>query len=53
MVPMRIRRLQVRHAAPPESAWLQATMDRECRRFGGRVTAEEDGRLVLRWQAGG
>jgi poly-gamma-glutamate synthesis protein (capsule biosynthesis protein) len=53
MVPMRIRRLQVRHAAPAEAAWLQATMDRECRRFGGRVTAEEDGRLVLRWQAGG
>ncbi len=52
MVPMRIHRLQSRHAPPPDARWLQATMDRECRRFGGRVEAAADGRLVLRWKDG-
>lgn len=51
MVPMRIQRLQVRHAPPSDARWLLDTMNRECSRFGSRVEAADDGRLVLRWKA--
>lgn len=50
MTPMRVQRLQVRHAPPQDARWLLDTMDRECARFGSRVEAGDDGRLVLRWR---
>ena len=46
MAPLRIRRFRLEHAAGPDRAWLRDTLDRECRRFGGRV-ALRDGALVL------
>jgi poly-gamma-glutamate capsule biosynthesis protein CapA/YwtB (metallophosphatase superfamily) len=52
LVPMRIRGFQARRAGPEDAAWLQATMDRECRRFGGRVLAGAEGRLVFRREHG-
>jgi poly-gamma-glutamate capsule biosynthesis protein CapA/YwtB (metallophosphatase superfamily) len=48
MAPMQIRNFRLRHAPPAERTWLLDTMDRECRRFGGRVMLHED-RLVLDW----
>jgi poly-gamma-glutamate synthesis protein (capsule biosynthesis protein) len=49
MLPFRIRRFRLEQAAAEEADWLARRMDRECRRFGGRV-ALQDGRLVLSWQ---
>jgi len=43
MVPFRIRRFRLEAVAPDERRWLQQRMDRECRRFGGRVSLQEAG----------
>jgi poly-gamma-glutamate capsule biosynthesis protein CapA/YwtB (metallophosphatase superfamily) len=48
IVPLRIRRFQLRHAGPADRDWLCRTLDRECRRFGLRV-ADRDGTLALEW----
>ena len=50
MAPFRIRNFRLNYAAAPEARWLQHTMDRECRRFGGRVALGSDGLLSLSWQ---
>ncbi|WP_019623951.1 CapA family protein [Thioalkalivibrio thiocyanoxidans] len=47
MVPLQIRHLRLNHAATDDARWLAATMDREARRFGGRVSLAEDSRLHL------
>lgn len=52
MVPMRRRRLRLERANDADSAWLQQTMDRECRALGCRVELVADGALALRWQHG-
>lgn len=49
MLPFRIRRFRLETPAAKETDWLRQRMDRECRRFGGRI-AQQDGRLVLSWQ---
>lgn len=46
MVPMRIRRFRLEWAAPEEAGWLEAVLDREATRFGGRVKRSGD-RLVF------
>lgn len=51
MVPFRLRRFRLERAAPADRAWLAERMDRECRRFGGRVTETAD-RLRLVWNGG-
>ena len=48
MAPLRIRRFRLERAAEPDRAWLRVTLDRECRRFGGRVVLR-DGVLELQW----
>jgi poly-gamma-glutamate capsule biosynthesis protein CapA/YwtB (metallophosphatase superfamily) len=37
LLPFRIARFRLQHATDEEAAWLAATLDRECRRFGGQV----------------
>ncbi|HYP67077.1 MAG TPA: CapA family protein [Thiobacillaceae bacterium] len=53
MVPLRRRRLRLEHANGVDSAWLQQTLDRECRALGCWVELAVDGALALRWQAAG
>lgn len=48
MVPLRICKFRLGRTSPTEAAWLHATLDRECRRFGHGVVAEGE-RLVLQW----
>ncbi len=48
MSPLRIRRFRLTRPPPSDGAWLRAMLDRECRRFGHRVTLR-DGVLVLEW----
>ncbi len=47
MVPFRIRRFRLNRASPEDARWLATRMDRECSRFGSRVTLGEDNRLFL------
>ena len=47
MVPFRIRNFRLNHADDGEAEWLRLTMDRECRRFGGRVDRGRDDVLRL------
>lgn len=49
LVPMRMRRFRLQRASLEETAWLLATMDRECGKWGVRVRAGEDGTLDLEW----
>ncbi len=46
MLPFRLHKLRMNHAADEEIEWLRARMDRECRKFGRGVRLG-DGRLVL------
>jgi poly-gamma-glutamate capsule biosynthesis protein CapA/YwtB (metallophosphatase superfamily) len=41
LVPFRIAKFRLNRASDEEAQWLGATMDRECRRFGGRVDLTE------------
>ncbi len=49
MIPMRIRRFQLKRASRKESSWLAATMERESKRFGSSVELREDQSLSLGW----
>jgi poly-gamma-glutamate synthesis protein (capsule biosynthesis protein) len=52
LVPMQRRLFRLRHPTAADSDWLRARLDRECRRLGSRVVAEEDAsgaRLELHW----
>lgn len=40
LLPFRIARFRLARASAEEAEWLAATMDRECRRFGGSVELE-------------
>jgi poly-gamma-glutamate capsule biosynthesis protein CapA/YwtB (metallophosphatase superfamily) len=48
MVPMRARKMQLRHASPSDSRWLAATLSRISRGFGSRIEPQPDGTLGLR-----
>ena len=50
MAPFRIRNFQLNFAEANEAKWLQQTMDRECRRFGGHVALGDDSLLTLSWR---
>jgi len=52
MVPMQMRRFQLRRASPQDAKWLQKALDRECRRLRARVELAEDNALRLEWQQG-
>lgn len=47
MVPFRIRRFRLERPTEAEANWMAVRMDRECRRFGGRVVGNPDGILHL------
>jgi poly-gamma-glutamate synthesis protein (capsule biosynthesis protein) len=49
MAPFRIRCFRLERASPRDADWLCSVMDREARRFGGRVRAESQRQLVLEW----
>ena len=50
MVPTQTRRLRINRASPDDTRWLTQRMDRECTRFGGRVTQASEHTLVLAWE---
>ena len=47
LVPLQIRQFRLNRPSRQDVDWLQARLDRECRRFGERVEPLSDGRLVL------
>jgi poly-gamma-glutamate synthesis protein (capsule biosynthesis protein) len=49
LVPLQTERFRLRRTAEADTAWLAATMDRECRALGTRIERGADGALVLRW----
>ncbi len=49
MVPTQTRRLRINRASPDDARWLAERMDRECARFGTRVTQASRDSLVLDW----
>lgn len=52
LVPLRMRRFRLQKASWEETAWLMATMDRECDRWGVRVNSGDDGTLQIDWPRG-
>ena len=44
-----IRKFRLQRASPEDARWLQATLDRESRKFGTRVEWGGDHRLTVRW----
>jgi poly-gamma-glutamate synthesis protein (capsule biosynthesis protein) len=49
LVPMRIRRFQLKHAARLDALWLRDRLDLMSERFGVRVVLDENGWLTVRW----
>ncbi len=49
MTPLRSRRLRLEFVSPEDARWLTATLDRECRALGSRITLRPDGDLELSW----
>jgi len=47
MVPMQMRRFRLHHASAGDARWLAGVLDRESRRLGAAVEAQEDGALRL------
>ena len=47
MVPMRARKMRLRHASPADSRWLAETLRRISRRFGAQVEQQPDGTLLV------
>jgi poly-gamma-glutamate capsule biosynthesis protein CapA/YwtB (metallophosphatase superfamily) len=47
MVPMRARKMRLRHASAADSRWLAATLNRISRQFGSRIDRQPDGTLLL------
>jgi poly-gamma-glutamate capsule biosynthesis protein CapA/YwtB (metallophosphatase superfamily) len=47
MVPMRARKMRLRHASAADSRWLAATLNRISRQFGSRIEHQPDGTLLL------
>jgi poly-gamma-glutamate capsule biosynthesis protein CapA/YwtB (metallophosphatase superfamily) len=44
-----IRRFRLQRASRADTAWLQARLDRESRRFGTRIELREENRLAVKW----
>ncbi|CDX18177.1 conserved hypothetical protein [Mesorhizobium sp. ORS 3324] len=47
MVPFRMQKFRLARASDEEGAWVGETLDRECRRFGGRVRLSESEQNTL------
>lgn len=50
MTPTRMQRFRVNRAAPEESQWLAAVLNREGVKLGTRAELEADQSLTLRWE---
>lgn len=53
MTPLQIRNFRLRHASRADTEWLQKTLDEECKSFGARIEASQNGRLSLSWSRAG
>ena len=42
MTPLHVRNLRLHHATASDRVWLRDTLDRECHKFGHRVTLYDD-----------
>jgi poly-gamma-glutamate synthesis protein (capsule biosynthesis protein) len=51
IVPLQIRKFRLERPSSEDCAWLQQTLDRQCRRFDARVTLSDEQRLALSWPA--
>jgi poly-gamma-glutamate capsule biosynthesis protein CapA/YwtB (metallophosphatase superfamily) len=49
LVPLQIKRFQLKRVAGEDISWLQQMLDRESRPFGTRVGIAPEGRLALSW----
>jgi poly-gamma-glutamate synthesis protein (capsule biosynthesis protein) len=49
MVPQQIRRFRLNRVSDKDASWLRDILDRECRRFGGRIELSSENSLVLYW----
>ncbi|HTS41256.1 MAG TPA: CapA family protein [Xanthobacteraceae bacterium] len=49
LVPLQIRQFRLVRPFGQDIEWLQATLDRECRKFGARVLRAADQGFVLSW----
>lgn len=49
MVPHQIRRFRLNKVSNEDALWLRGTLDRECRRFAGRIELTSEKNLVLNW----
>ena len=49
MVPMQIRNFRLNHASQEDANWLRDTLNRDERRFGTHIRADEDGVLRAAW----
>ena len=47
MVPMRARKMRLRHAGEADGRWLATTLTRVSREFGARIEHQPDGTLLL------
>jgi len=50
MVPMRIRKMRLQQASPPEADWLRARLTEISAPVGSRTEVASDGSLLLRWR---
>jgi poly-gamma-glutamate synthesis protein (capsule biosynthesis protein) len=50
MTPMQIRNFRLLRPSPLDRTWLYQRIDRECRRFGGRISLRDDD-FALQWPA--
>ncbi|MDW6023851.1 CapA family protein [Mesorhizobium sp. BAC0120] len=49
LVPFRLKKFQLVEASARDALWLEKTLDRECRRFGGHVRQTGENTLALSW----
>jgi len=49
MTPLQIGNFRLNRPAHKDADWLRNVLDRECRPFGVRVDAADEGRFALRW----
>ena len=49
LVPMQIRKMQLKRATPADARWLGETLTWASAGFGSRVESAGDGSLLLRW----
>ena len=49
MVPMQMRRFQVRRSSRADARWIRQTLNREGKRFGTRADFGKDDALTLQW----